>query len=248
MKRAASMLLAMLLSISLAAPARAEDDLSTTTTRAGGKATSTVELTAEAAPFSVTVPSGTVVSAPSFADVEPDAWYSEGVSYCAETGLVEGYDDDLFHPLDLTTRGMLVQVLYNLEGCPSVDADASFADVSDERYAPAVRWAMSIGIIKGYSDGTFGADDELLREQLVTILYRYAQYKEAVANDASAKSLDDYADAEDVSTYAQDAMTWAIETGIVIGTSSTTISPLDSATRAEIATIMARYVKEVGTK
>lgn len=261
MKKLASVLMATLLTLSLSARAFAADN---TATSSGGKASSVVELTAEAAPTSFYVPFGTIatqsdsennremtigeedVPLAEFPDVNPNAWYYEGVSFCIDNGLMDGYDDGFFYPNEPTTRAMLVQILWNLEGNPIVDATVSFNDVSDSQwFAPAVRWAASVGIIDGYGNGNFGPDDNVLREQLVTIMWRYAKYKNVnISGDIA--DLEAYEDATAVSGYATSAMEWACGSGVVNGTSSTTLSPSDGATRAQMATVMMRYVTTYG--
>lgn len=254
--------MAALLTLSLCAQAFAADN---TATSSGGAGSSVVELTAEAAPTSRYVPYGTIatqsdgggesgratvdkagVPLAEFPDISPDAWYYEGVSFCLEHGLMDGYDDGFFHPNDLTTRAMVVQILWNLEGNPVVETDVSLNDVSaGQWFYPAICWAASVGIVDGYGNGNFGPNDNVLREQLVTIMWRFAKYKSAYISDARA-DLRAFEDGDAVSGYAASAMEWACVAGVVEGTSSTTISPADCATRAQMATIIMRFATLYG--
>ncbi len=180
----------------------------------------------------------------SFDDVDSSAWYADAVSYVAENGIMNGAGNGTFAPDTVMSRAMLVQVLYNLEGKPEA-ADCTFTDVAaDAWYADAVAWAADAGIVTGVSDITFAPDQMMTREQIATILYRYAAYKNydvTASNDLSS-----YTDAGQIGSYAVEAMQWANGAGLITGSTATTLNPLGSATRAEVATILMRFLESVG--
>ncbi len=175
-----------------------------------------------------------------FVDV-PGHWAEEDILTAVYYGLFKGMDDTHFAPDATTTRGQLVTILHRLEGEPEAAESITFQDVSSEAYyAEAVAWAAENDIVTGYSATTFGPNDVITREQLVTIVYRYAQYKNL---DVSAQAdLSVYTDADTVSDYAREAFAWAVATGLVNGTTETTLSPRGTATRAQSATILIRYM------
>ena len=178
-----------------------------------------------------------------FDDVDASAWYADGVYYVAGQGIMNGSGNGAFSPDTVMSRAMLVQVLYNLEGQPETDASA-FTDVAaDAWYADAVAWAADAGIVTGVSDTTFAPDVTMTREQIATILYRYAAYK---GYDMTASNdLSGYADAGEIGSYAVEAMGWANGAGLITGSTATTLNPLGSATRAEVATILMRFLESV---
>lgn len=188
------------------------------------------------------MPTYSIDMAYTFDDVASDAWYADAVHYVAENGIMNGAGDGTFAPYTIMNRSMLVQVLYALEGKPAVSG-SSFADVaSDAWYADAVAWAAQTGIVTGLSDTTFGPDQVLTREQLATILYRYAAYK---GYDVTASGdLDSYTDAAQLGAYALEAMEWATGSSLISG-SNGALAPQSSATRAEAATILMRFLESV---
>ena len=190
----------------------------------------------------VTVKATFVAEEPSgmpFTDVASGAWYYDAVSFVYKRGLMSGTGDNLFSPNVTTSRGMIVTILYRLDGSPSASS-AGFTDVtSGPWYTDAVNWAAANDIVAGYGNGLFGPNDTVTREQMAVILYRYAQYK---GYDTSASnSLNGYTDVGGVSSWALTAMQWANAEGLINGTSSTTLSPTSGATRAEVAQILMRF-------
>ena len=176
-----------------------------------------------------------------FIDVAPNAWYKDAVQYAYDNGLMTGVSDTEFAPDATTTRGMIVSMLARLEGVESAN-DAGFADVNDEWYATAVNWAASVGVVNGYEDNTFRPNQPITREQLAAILMNYASYK---GEDVSARaSLDAYSDAENVSTWATDTMSWAVAEGYITGVTNTELQPQGSATRAQVAAILERFLAQ----
>lgn len=178
-----------------------------------------------------------------FNDVSANDWFASAVDYVTGKGMMNGTADNTFSPKANTTRGMVVTVLYRLENQPSTSA-ASFTDVaSGAYYANAVAWANANGIVSGYGSGKFGPNDKVTREQFAAILYRYAQYKKY--DVSGANSLDGYADAQTVSSYAVPALQWANAAGVVTGKSGSKLDPKGNATRAEVAAMLMRFCENV---
>ena len=160
---------------------------------------------------------------------------------------MQGVSADLFASGATTTRGMIVTILYRMEGEPAVSGTASFKDVADGMYySKAVAWAAANGIVKGYSDGTFQPDQTIIREQMAAILYRYAQYKGYDVSVGENTNILSYTDVSQVSEYAIPAFQWAVGAGIINGTSASTLSPKGSATRGQVAAILHRYCEQIG--
>ena len=166
-----------------------------------------------------------------FSDVADSAWYAQAAAYVYRQGLMSGTAQDQFSP-DLTTnRAMLVTILYRLAGSPAVTGGAAFTGVtSGDWYAGGVAWASANGIVTGYGDGRFGPNDPITREQMAAILYRYAGF--AGQSTTGQADLSGYTDAGRVSTYAAEAMGWAVDRGLITGVSADTLAPGGSATRA----------------
>ena len=168
------------------------------------------------------------------------------MSYVYENGLMTGTSATTFAPDMTTTRSMVATILWRLEGSPVVDYAMTFTDVdSSTWYTEAVRWAASEGIITGYGNGNFGPNDSITREQMATMLYRYAQYKGYDVSVGENTNILSYTDFAELGEYAVAAMQWAVGAGIINGTSASTLSPRGNATRAEVAVILMRYCKSV---
>lgn len=187
-------------------------------------------------------------SKPVFRDVPEDAWYYEAVRYTSEHGLFRGITETEFGPNRTMTRGMLVTVLYRLEGEPSVEGQTHpFTDVSANRYySDAIAWAAGSGVVNGVTETLFAPEAPVTREQMVTILYRYANLKGA---DVTASGdLSGFPDGDQVKNYAKEAFRWAVGAGIIEGSYNggvTTLSPRSSATRAQVAAVLMRYLQGV---
>ena len=179
-----------------------------------------------------------------FADLSATAWYHEAVDYVLENGMMSGYGNGIFGPSNALSRAQLCQILYNLEGSPAVTGSSIFADVADTAwYAGAVAWANTSGIAGGYGGGLFGPNDPVTREQLAAILYRYAQYKgHDVAQGGMA--IREFSDCGSISAYAVEAMTWAVDTGVVGGYEDKALRPRDGATRAQAAQMLMNFLAE----
>ena len=174
-----------------------------------------------------------------FTDVKETDWFYDAVGYVYENGMMSGTGSNQFSPNMTTTRGMIVTILYRLEGSPAVSS-ASFDDVAaGEFYANGVYWAAANGVVSGYGKDLFGPNDPITREQMAAILYRYAQYKEydtTVIGDVSS-----FADSASVNSYAIEPMNWAVGTGLLSGVGSNMLNPAGNATRAQVATILTRF-------
>ena len=179
-----------------------------------------------------------------FTDVPQGHWANEAVGFVYEKGLMSGTDKTIFSPNDPTTRGMIVTILYRLEGEPSASNDGTFTDVdSGTWYTDPIAWAAANGVVEGTTPTTFAPNAPVTREQMATILYRYLAAK---GYDVTARAdLSDYTDAEKISAYAKDAMSWANALGLITGDTPATLTPQASATRAQVATILMRFCESI---
>ena len=184
----------------------------------------------------------------SFTDMpKPNNWAHAGIDFCVENGLFAGTSATTFSPDGNMTRAMLVTVLYRLEGQPAVTASNPFSDVTNGQwFTNAIIWAADKGVVSGVGNGKFNPNGNITREQIATIMYRYAEYK---SYDVSATGdLKAFPDETDVSTWAYKALAWANAEGLVsgVGANGTSyLQPLGNATRAQVAAILMRYVKNI---
>ena len=177
-------------------------------------------------------------AANSFTDVRNTDWFSDAVSYVQERGLMSGTSATHFSPNEPTTRAMLVTILYRAAGQPETTGQSSFADVlARDYFANAVAWASENNIVTGYSRTRFGSNDPVSREQIATLLWRYA-------GSPSAGSAQNFADRNQISDYAADAVNWARANGIVNGRPGNRFDPKANATRAEVATILRNFLSQ----
>ena len=175
-----------------------------------------------------------------FLDVQESDWYCEDVEYVYRLGLMEGTGMGLFSPNGTTTRGMLVTILYRLEGVEEGTGWTPFQDVETNAYYSApVGWAAWNGIVSGYEDDTFRPNQGITREQLAVILYRYGCYKGWPM--AERGDLYQFSDWNSCHDYAWTALSWAVETGLVQGKDRNRLDPLGQATRAQVAAILHRF-------
>ncbi len=186
-------------------------------------------------------PLGDKCPSKNFTDVPAAYWAHSDIDNVVSLGLFKGTTGTRFGVNDLMTRAMLLTVLYRLEGSPDVSGyENRFSDVDENSYYySALLWGSHNNISNGYSDGTFLPDGTLTREQFVTFLNRYANYKGY--NTEVYADIGGYSDAQQVSPFARESMCWAIGAGIVTGTSATTLSPQASATRAQVAVMFNRF-------
>lgn len=176
-----------------------------------------------------------------FSDVSKDDWYYDNIAYVYATGLMNGTGDSSFSPEMPTTRAMIVTILYRLEGQPSISGTYFSDVVSGSYYSNAVSWAKEHNIVNGTSANLFSPEREITREQLMTILYRYAEYKDY--DRSSMAALNGYTDADQISAYAADAFRWAVATKVASGRTSSFLSPKASATRAEVASAFKNFME-----
>ena len=180
-----------------------------------------------------------------FTDVPEGYWAYDAIQYVYGEGLMAGTSADAFSPDATTTRGQIVTILWRLAGNPVVNYLMDYSDVDPTAYyGEAIRWATSEGIVGGYGGGLFGPDDAITREQLAVMLYRYAQH-EGYDTTQGGMAIREYADYEQISDFALEALNWAVSAGIINGTSSTTLSPSGSATRAQVAVILMRFCQDI---
>lgn len=183
-------------------------------------------------------------SAP-FTDVDTAKWYHLSVDYVLTHKMMNGVSSRAFAPNANLTRGMLVQILYNLEGKPKGTA-ANFSDVqADAWYAEAVGWAATNKVVTGYADGTFRPNAAVTREQAAAILYRYAQSKDIDVSVGENTNILSYVDVQQASEYAIPALQWAVGAGVLNGKNDSRLAPTGTATRAEIAAIMQRWCENI---
>lgn len=218
-----------------------------TVTDADGEALAVAAL--EDGSYQFTQPRGTVTINVTFAkkpveplpfvDVAAEDWYGDAVAAVYAQGLMMGTAEDTFAPELAATRGMVVSILHRLTGSPTVSAEV-FEDVTaDDWYGQAVAWAASEGIASGTSADTFSPNAAVTREQLAALLCNFAAQQ---GMDTTARSdLSSFDDAETVSDWAQDAVSWAHAEGLLAGTSATTLSPQGEATRAQLAAMLVRF-------
>ena len=186
-------------------------------------------------------PAETVDVTKLFTDVAEDAWYLDAVEWAVENGIMNGVGGGRFDPDGTTTRAMVVTMLWRLEGEPEASRAAGFADVpADTWYTEAVAWAAENGIVPGYDADTFGPDDPVTREQLATILYRYAKDKGYGFTGFWSFRLD-FDDADEVSDWAYEAMCWMVMEGVIQGMGNNKLAPKSNATRAQVAAMLMRY-------
>lgn len=179
-----------------------------------------------------------------FADVAAGSWYEDAVAFASSHELFNGTSATSFSPDTGMSRGMLATVLCNLERGDGSSLSNDFSDVADDAwYANSIAWAAENGIVNGYGDGSVGADDLITREQMAAMLYNYAGM---LGIDTSARAdLSAYGDAAGVSGWADDVMSWAVAEGLITGMTDDTLAPQGTATRAQVAAMLERFVRNV---
>ena len=197
----------------------------------------------DAAPDPAKCDGGANCPSKQYRDVDQTKWYHEAVDYAIVNNLFNGTSDTTFAPNGTMTRGMLVTVLHRMAGEPAASAPASFTDLRQGWYRDAVAWAAENKIVEGISATQFAPDAKVTREQAMTMLMRYAAFK---GYDVSARdNLAAFSDASSVSSWARDAMQWAVAAGLIEGVTDTTIQPRGESTRAQIATILMRFQNNI---
>ena len=182
-----------------------------------------------------------------FTDLGATEWYHNGVHYCLDHGLMNGYTVSSFGPNDNVSRAQTVTILWRLAGSPESTGALRFTDTAEGAYyAAAVRWAAENDIVGGYSDGRFGVNDPITREQLAAMFYRFAKYQSRDVSVGEDTNILSYNDATDVSNWAMSALQWACGAGLINGVSGGKLLPQGSATRAQMATILMRFCEGAG--
>ncbi len=180
-----------------------------------------------------------------FTDIGEDDWFYADIAYVYESGLMTGTSTTEFSPDATTTRGMVVTILYRLDGSPAVGSSCPFNDIaSDAYYKDAAAWAVANGIAGGYGNALFGPNDSITREQLAVLLYRYAKYKGLDVSVDDETNILGYNDAQSISEYAFPAMQWLCGKGILQGINGS-LMPAETATRAQIAALLHRFCETV---
>ena len=178
-----------------------------------------------------------------FTDVDGH-WALDAIRFVYDQGLMTGTKETLFSPKKPLNRAMLATILYRMEGSPAVTGENPYTDVAAGTwYTDAVLWASEQGIVNGYGNGKFGPLNNITREQLAAMLLRYSDYKKY--NTDAQNDLASYADADDISAWALEALRWANAQGLVTGRTETTLVPQGDTTRAETATILMRYLDTI---
>ena len=175
-----------------------------------------------------------------FKDIKSTDWYYDAIKYTYQNEIISGATDTEFRPSAKITRGMIVTILWRMEGSPKVTGVEDFTDVTGQYYYDAVRWAAKNGVVNGYGDGRFGPNANITREQLATILCNYAKYKKKNTN--VTVDISKYKDWNKVSSFAKPSIQWAIKTGVVTGKENgTKVDPQGTATRGEAACMIYNY-------
>lgn len=178
-----------------------------------------------------------------FTDLGNHAWAADAINALADDGIIKGTSEDEFSPAAKITRGMLVTVLYRMEGEPATNRSIPFSDVDlGAYYGNAVIWAKQNGIVNGVTENEFAPDANLTREQFAAIIHRYASFKEYDVSVGENTNILSYNDAESISEYAIGAIQYTVSSGLIKGKTESTLNPKDTATRAEMAVIIKRFL------
>lgn len=207
------------------------------------KPTSTPEPTTTPEPTAN--PSASINAADRFTDIAPTDWFCEAVSIVLDKGIVSGTSDTTFEPDATLTRAMLATMLYRYAGEPTVNYAMNYTDTEDGWYTEAVRWASSIGVVKGFDDNTFRPDEPITREQAVAMLQRYAEFAKESNSLWNETNILSYEDFDSISDWAIPSLQWAVGAGVMKGRTDSTINPIENITRAEIAQMLVNYMGAV---
>ncbi|MBR4934034.1 MAG: S-layer homology domain-containing protein, partial [Clostridia bacterium] len=185
-------------------------------------------------------------SSVNFNDVAKDAWYKSAVDYVATYGIMGGAGSaDTFKPSDLSTRAMIAVILHRIEGEPAAGKEAPFTDVTADWCRPAINWAYETGVVKGSSATTFNPNGNVTRQELLTMLYRYVEYKKL--DKTGVGDLEEFPDYRKVASWAWDALAWGVCQGFVRGRGSgdsVTLAPAGNSQRDEMATVFLRFCEK----
>lgn len=181
-----------------------------------------------------------------FQDVKPGDWFYEVVRYVYEHGLMQGIGDAVFCPGGFTTRGMIVTILWNLEGRPTTAGSMPFTDVPEDAYcAQAVKWASENGIVSGFEDGKFRPGDPVKREQMAAILFNYARFKGYDVSGHENADFSGFKDISEMSAYAFHAMQWCAGNGVICGKGGGILDPRGKATRGQTAKMLYHFCENI---
>lgn len=176
-----------------------------------------------------------------FSDMPHGAWYEQAVYWAVQKNITAGVGNGRFGPGQKVSRAQVVTMLWRLDGSKSNNGESGFSDVPAGRwYSKAVTWAVQNQIVAGYSSTVFGPGNNITRQDLVTILYRYAAYKNM--STSARADLSGYSDVGSISGYAVEPMRWAVASGIVSGTGAATLSPKRTATRAQLVQMLYKWL------
>lgn len=179
-----------------------------------------------------------------FEDVYPNMWYTPGIEYCVDNGIMAGMSESQFVISGNVDRAMVVTTLWAMEGKPEPSGSVTFSDLPDGRYfTKAVKWAAENEIVSGHATGEFRPLTPVLRQQLVAILYQYARYRNL--DTQASGSLAAYTDQAEINGYAVLPFRWAVGHGLISGRTETTLAPQGPLTRAELATILMRFMQNI---
>jgi hypothetical protein len=174
-----------------------------------------------------------------YSDISDNMWYYDAVKFVTEDGLMSGYTNGTFGPENTVSRAMLAQVLYNKEGRPAVTSSNVFQDVeSGSWYYDAVTWAAGKGIVIGYGNDMFGPNDPITRQQLAVMLWRY------VGSPSVTEQALDFTDADQVYSWAEEALKWAVQNGIIQGEGNGILNPKGQAKRSHVAQMFTNYIEQ----
>ncbi len=187
---------------------------------------------------------GTLTTGLPFRDVALDTWYYQWICYAYEQGMITGVTSSAFKPGDVTTRSQVITMLYRLAGEPDVTEEATFTDLVRDYYKKPIAWGQAEGITNGTPGNLFDPEGKITRQDMVTMLYRMAGQPDPTGD------ISKFQDHASVSDYARNAMTWAVEQGLIKGVSETELilNPFGTATRAEAATLLARFHQMINSE
>ncbi|MBQ8264478.1 MAG: S-layer homology domain-containing protein, partial [Oscillospiraceae bacterium] len=178
-----------------------------------------------------------------FTDVESDDWFYGDVFKIWKADIMNGVSETLFAPQTTLNRAMFATMIYRLSGEEYEGEGSAFEDVEEGKwYSDAIAWCAEKGVVTGFSETVFGPESPVTREQAAAMLYRYAEYKGYDVSAGEKTDLSDFTDADNVSSYAENAVKWAVGAGIIRGMTEDTIVPTDSSTRAQIACMFNRFI------
>ena len=178
--------------------------------------------------------------------MKPGDWFYEVVRYVYEHGLMKGIDDAMFCPGGFTTRGMVVTILWNLEGRPTTAGSTPFTDVPDDAYCvQVVKWASENSIVTGYENGEFRPSDPVKREQMAAILFNYAKLKGYDVSGYEDMNFSRFSDHTELSAYALPAMQWCAGSGVIAGKGSGVLDPEGNATRGQTAKMLYCFCENI---